>query len=237
MNRLQQVETIPHFSCTQGLIYRKGRLIVGNMEGIYYNIIQLFHASSLGGHSGIAVTIKRIARLFWWKTLRKDIRNYVRMCTICQRYKADLSAPGGLLQPLPIPGIVWTDVSLDFIEGLPKSRGKDTILVVVDRLSTYAHFMALAHPFTATMVAQLYFDHIFKLHGVPKTLVSDRDKVFLSQFWQELFRLQHVSLHISTAYHPQSDGQSAVVNKSLEGYLRCMIRENTTRVGTLASLS
>ena len=156
MNRLQHGETIPHFSCTQGLLYRKGRLVVGNMEGIYSNIIQLFHTSSLGGHSGIVVTI---------------------------------------------PGALWTDVSLDFIEGLPKSRGKDTILVVVDRLSKYAHFLSLEHPFTAAMVAQLYFDHIFKLHGIPKTLVSDRDKVFLSQFWQELFRLQHVSLHMSTAYH------------------------------------
>jgi len=117
------------------------------------------------------------------------------------------------------------DVSLDFIEGLPKSRGKDTILVVVDRLSKYAHFLAVAHPFTAAVVAQLYFDHIFKLHGIPRTIVSDRDKVFLSQFWQEFFKLQQVSLHMATTYHLQDDGQSEVVNRSLEGHLRCMIGE------------
>ena len=86
------------------------------------------------------------------------------------------------MQPLPIPGAIWVDVSLDFIERLPKSRGKDTILVVVDRLSKYAHFLPLSHPFSAVTVAQLYFDNVFKLHGIPKTMVSDRDKVFVSQF-------------------------------------------------------
>jgi len=92
--------------------------------------------------------------------MAKDVRNYIRIYVVCQRYKADLSAPGGFLQPLPIPGTVWTDVSMDFIEGLPKSQGKDTIFVVVDRLSKYAHFMPLSHPFTAVTVAQLYFDHV-----------------------------------------------------------------------------
>jgi len=114
---------------------------------------------------------------------------------------------------------------MDFIEGLPKSRGKDSILVVVDRLSKYAHFLPLAHPFTAAIVAQLYFERIFKLHGLPKIIVIDRDRIFLSKFWQELFSLLKVALHMSSAYHPQSDGQFEVVNRCLEGYLRCMTGE------------
>jgi len=114
---------------------------VGNEERIHSNIIQLFDNSSFGGHFGVAVAVKRVTSLFWRKTLRKDIRNYVRICPFCQRNKADLSALGDLLQPLLLPGAIWVDVSLDFIEGLPKSRRKDTIPVVEDRLSKYAHFL------------------------------------------------------------------------------------------------
>jgi len=113
------------------------------------------------------------------------VRNFVRECLIYERYKADLFAPGGLLQPLPTLGPIGVDVSLDFIEDLPKLRGKDTILVVVDRLSKYTHFLPLSHPFFAMTIAQLYFDNVFKLHGVSKIIVSDRDRVFISQFWQE----------------------------------------------------
>ena len=97
--------------------------------------------------------------------------------------------------------------------------------MVVDRLSKYAHFLALVRPFTIVTVAQLNFDHIFKLHGVAKTMISDRDQVFLSQFWQEFFWLQHVALLITTAYHPQSDGYTEVAKRSLEGYLRWKIGE------------
>lgn len=150
----------------------------------------------------------------------------MRNCVTCQDSKHDTSAYPGLLQPLPIPEEGWVDVSMDFISGLPKSRGKDVIFVVVDMLSKYSHFMALSHPYTAIQVAQCYLDNVFKHHGWPRSIVSDRDSVFLSNFWQGLFSLQGTDFLLSSAYHPQTDGQIEVVNRCLEAYLRCMTGEH-----------
>lgn len=153
--------------------------------------------------------------------MKQDIKNFVAECDACQRQKGEIVGTPGLLQPLPIPNRTWTDISMDFIEGLPKSHGKSVIMVVVDKLSKYAHFCSLAHPFKAINVAQLFIDNIFKLHGMPSTIVSDRDPTFTSKFWQEFFKLQGTQLNVSSAYHPQTDGQTEIVNKCLETYLRC----------------
>ncbi|GJT24394.1 retrotransposable element Tf2 [Tanacetum coccineum] len=138
--------------------------------------------------------------------------------------KTDLATSLGLLQPLPILQKVWSEVSMDF-DGLPASKWKTVIWVMVHRLSKYNHFVPLSHPYTATQVAHDFLDNICKLHGLPKVIVSDRDKVFLSKFWQELFKLLDVSLHMSIAYHPQTIEQNEVVNRCLEGFLRCMTGE------------
>ena len=210
------------YSWSLEILRRKSKIVVPKSVTLRNSILEWLHGSGQGGHSGRDVTVQRVKSLFYWKCLTKGIQNYLRSCRVCQSCKYDTAANPGLLQPLPIPEAVWVDISMDFIEGLPTSFGKSVIFVVVDRLSKSAHFMALSHPFTAVSVAQTFLDIIFKLHGFPRSIVSDRDKVFLSDFWQELFKLQGCSLNMSTAYHPQSDGQTEVVNRCLETYLRCM---------------
>jgi len=128
-----------------------------------------------------------------------------------------------------VPSHAWQVVSLDFVEGLPLSKGCNCILVVVDKFSKYAHFIALTHPFIALQIAKVYLDHIYRLHGLPTALISDRDKIFTSAIWKELFRLSQTELQMSTAYHPQTDGQTERVNQCLEGYLRCTVHVCPTK--------
>ena len=146
----------------------------------------------------------------------------MRTCATCQRNKTEALQPAGLLQPLAVPSQVWVDISIDFIEGLPKVGGKSVILTVVDRFSKYAHFIALGHPYTAASVARAFFDGIVRLHGFPTSIVSDRGPVFTGHVWRDLFKMAGVKLRMSTAFHPQTDGQSEVVNKVIAMYLRCV---------------
>jgi len=153
--------------------------------------------------------------------MTKAVHEFVSACAICQQAKPDRSKLPGLLQPLPVPDRAWKVLSIDFIKGLPLSGSVNCILVVVDVFSKYSHFLGLKHPFTAESVAKLFFSQVFKLHGMPQAIVSDRDRIFTSKLWQELFKLAKVELRMSTAYHPQSDGQTERVNQCLETFLRC----------------
>lgn len=214
---------ITGYTVEHGLLKFKGRLVVPKSSSLPTTLMMEYHTSPVGGHSGIFKTYQRIAAEWYWQGMKKDVTQYVQGCSVCQQQKTSSLSPAGLLQPLPIPDKVWADLSMDFVEGLPKSLGWDTILVVVDRLSKYSHFIGLKHPFTALSVAAIFIKEVVRLHGFPQTIVSDRDKVFMSIFWRELFKLQGTNLHRSTSYHPQSDGQTEVVNKTLEAYLRCFI--------------
>lgn len=131
----------------------------------------------------------------------------------------------GLLQPLPIPVAVWEDVSMDFVIGLPPTKGQAVIVVVVDRLTKYCHLGSLPANYLATLVADYFIKQVVRLHDVPKTIVSDWDKIFISKFWKELFTKSGTTLKISSAYHPETDGQTEIVNKTIEQYLRTTIQD------------
>ncbi|KAK8958240.1 SNF1-related protein kinase regulatory subunit gamma-1-like [Platanthera guangdongensis] len=154
--------------------------------------------------------------------MRRHVHDFIAMCVVCQQNKVDHLLSAGLLQPLPVPTQIWADLSMDFVEGLSLVCDKSILMVVVDRFSKGARFIALARPLVAENIVQVFFQEIFQLHGMPKILVSDRDKVFISQFGKVLFSLSGTKLAFSSAYHPQSDGQTKVVNRTLEMYLRCI---------------
>ena len=122
--------------------------------------------------------------------MKKQVQQFFIAYDTCQRNKHETTSPTGLLQPLLILDHIWEDITMDFIEGLPKSKGYNTILVVVDRLTKYAHFVALKHPFTAMVVARIFIQEVVRRHGILRSIVSDGDKIFMSQFWRKLFSLQ-----------------------------------------------
>jgi len=144
--------------------------------------------------------------------MKQYIKDYISTCEVCAQAKPEHCRLPSLLQPLPVSQHAWHTISLDFIEGLPKSKTFDTILVVIDKLTKYAHFIPLSHPYTALTIAQTFVSNIYKLHGLPYIIISDRDRVFTSVMWQELFKLTDTTLNMSSACHPQTDGQTEFLN-------------------------
>nr|KYP44660.1 Retrotransposable element Tf2 [Cajanus cajan] len=226
-----------HFHFQQGLLMFNNKVFVPDVHDLRRSLINEFHSSPHAGHSGFKASLARLSTSFFWPGIYKDTKKLVQSCLTCQQNKYYPVKMQGLLQPLPTPDRVWEDISMDFITHLPNSHGHTVIWVIVDRLTKFSHFLALPTKFSAQDLAARFSVEIVRLHGVPKSIVSDRDRLFLSHFWRELFRLQGTQLRFSSAYHPQSDGQTEVVNRSIEAYLRCITGEHPRRWYTFLHLA
>lgn len=181
------------------------------------------HDAALSGHFGVNKTSQRLMP-YYWPNIQADTQQYIRSCDACQTSKPSGQPPFGLQQPLPVPTRPWESVSMDLITQLPHSTdGFDAIVVFVDRLTKMVHFVPSHSNVSSVQIARLFFDNVFRLHGLPTNIVSDRDGRFLSDFWQSLFGLCGTKLAMSTSYHPQTDGQTERANRTLEESVRSYI--------------
>lgn len=219
-----------------GLIYFVGksgtaprRLYIPDHTDLRSTLLREHHDSHVSGHLGRDKTLAALERSFFWPNMRGEVENYVKTCPTCQLVKPTNQSPLGLLQPLPIPERRWQQVSMDFIMQLPRTaRGKDAILVFVDKLTKMVHLVPTTTAVDAPGTAKLFFNSVFRLHGMPEILISDRDPRFTSAFWKSLFKLVDTRLTMSTAFHPQTDGQTERVNRTVEDILRCYTDEHQT---------
>ena len=205
-----------------GLLFKDGRLYVPEGE-LRMEALRSCHDSPLAGHFGRRKTAELLDRNFWWPRMEVSVQEYCDSCDVCMRAKGSRHKPYGLLMPLQVANRPWSSVSMDFIVDLPQSAGMTAIYVVVDRFTKMAHFIPIKGLPSAEETAELFIQHVLRLHGVPEEIISDRGSQFVSHFWKRFLELLNIKRCLSTAYHPQSDGQTERTNQTLEQYLRCFV--------------
>jgi transposase InsO family protein len=213
----------------KGTLWFGKRLCVPEDKAIREVILREAHESAYSIHPRSTKMYMDLKEKYWWYGLKRDVAEYVALCDTCQRVKAEHQRPAGLLQPMQIPEWKWEEVGMDFIVGLPRTqRGFDSIWVIVDRLTKVAHFIPVRTTYSSAKLAELYLERIVSLHGVPKKIVSDRGTQFTSYYWQKVQESLGTKLNFSTAYHPQTDGQTERINQILEDMLRaCALQYGT----------
>ncbi|KAI4313074.1 hypothetical protein MLD38_037849 [Melastoma candidum] len=218
-------QAIDRFHQVNGFLFRDSKLCIPK-SSTRELLIREVHGGGIVGHFGVDKTLAMLQEHFYWPRMEKQVRGLIARCATCQQAKSRVQ-PQGLYTPLPVPERPWEHVSMDFVLGLPRTqRRKDSIMVVVDRFSKMAHFIPCQKTDDATNVADLYFREVLRLHGVPKSIISDRDTKFLSYFWKTLWHKLGTKLVFSTAYHPQTDGQTEVVNRTMAAILRTLVSKN-----------
>ena len=205
------------------LLLRNGKIYVSDHEDLRYQVLQEHHDHKLRGHPGIFKTTKLIQRTYFWPRLQRDVTHYVRACHQCARAKTVRHSPYGFLKPLPVGERPWASISMDHVEQLPDSNGYDSILVVICRLTKQAILISAHTTDTATELAQYFIQHVFSKHGLPADIISDRGHLFVSKFWKSLCKALDITSNLSTAYHPETDGQTERTIQTIEQYLRIFV--------------
>jgi len=205
------------------LVLKEGKVYVPKDEELRVEIIWLHHDVPVAGHGGRWKTVELVTRNYWWPGVTRDIGKYVEGYDLCQRIKNRTEKPAGKLKLSEVPQKTWTHLMVDFIMKLLVVAGKDAILVVCDRLSKMTHFVATTKETSAEGLARLFRDNVWKLHGLPKSVVSDRGPQFAAELTKELNRMLEIRTKLSTVFHPQTDGQTERMNQELEQYLRFFI--------------
>ncbi|KAK8919358.1 hypothetical protein KSP39_PZI021140 [Platanthera zijinensis] len=212
------------FTLQNGLLLMNERLCVPNVNSIRRDILYESHNTPYSIHPGRTKMYHDLKEDFWWPGMKKDIITYIASCHICQLVKAEHQKPGGYLHSLPIPEWKWEDIAMDFVFGLPRSKlGHDGIWVIIDRLTKSAHFIPVRQNMPPEKLNDLYIDVIVKLHGIPRSIISDRDGRFTSGNWRYIHKRLETKLLFSTAFHPQTDGQSERTIQFLEDLLRMVV--------------
>ncbi|QRV83345.1 Retrotransposable element Tf2 protein [Ceratobasidium sp. AG-Ba] len=210
----------------EDLLWYEGRIVIPENKEIRLAILEMHHDNPIAGHQGQARTLELISRRYYWPAMKQQVNRFVETCEICQRSKGHKQyAPP---KPLPIPQKPWEDIAYDFIVKLPESQGMDSILVVINRFSRQAYFIPCLESTNAEGVADLFVKEVWKIHGLPKTTVSDRGPTFNSQFLKALYTKLGIKPKFSTAFHPETDGITERTNQWLEGFLRsfCNYRQD-----------
>ena len=207
-----------------GALVIGSRLCVPANEELKRQILEEAHSFAYAMHPGSTKMYRTLKEYYWWSGMKREVVEYVSKCFICQQVKAERQKSYGLLQPLPIPEWKWESITMDFVFKLPPTLQRyDGIWVVVDRLTKSAHFLPIREEFSPQKLAELFMNHIVILHGVPMSIISNRDPRFTSRFWKILMKELGVKLNLSTAFHPQTDGQSERTIKTLEDMLRSCV--------------